>query len=122
MHEESIDHILLHCAKARTLWAMFFSLFEVQWVLPATVKAMLLGWDGSFVGKKRKEVWRAGPCVFFGRFGRQEAKLRLRKKCCQSKDLGVLFFFFYFLWSEMKLFIKDSPSILVDFIDWVGTR
>ena len=30
--------------------------------------------------------------------------------------------FVYFLWSEMKLFIKDGPSTLVDFIGWVGTR
>ena len=65
-HEESIDHILLHCAKARTLWALLCSLFGVQWVLPATVKATLLGWDGSFVGKKRKGVWRANPlCLFW---------------------------------------------------------
>ena len=38
----------------------------MQWVLPASVKMMLLGWNGSFVGKKRKEVWRAGPlCIFW---------------------------------------------------------
>ena len=30
--------------------------------------------------------------------------------------------FVYFLWSEMKLFIKDGPLTLVDFIDWVGTH
>ncbi|RVW53546.1 hypothetical protein CK203_092382 [Vitis vinifera] len=64
-HEESIDHILLLCVKARILWALLFSLFGVQWVLPATVKATLLGWDGSFVGKKRKGVWRASPLSFF---------------------------------------------------------
>ena len=65
MHEESIDHILLHCAKTRSLWALFFTLFRVQWVLPTSVKMMLLGWNGSFVGKKRKEVWRADPlCIF----------------------------------------------------------
>ena len=26
LHEELIDHILLHCAKTRTLWTLFFSL------------------------------------------------------------------------------------------------
>ena len=56
MHEESIDHILLHCAKTRTLWELFFTLFGVQWVLPASFRATLLGWDESFVGKKRREV------------------------------------------------------------------
>ena len=64
-HEESIDHILLLCVKARILWVLLFSLFGVQWVLPATVKATLLGWDGSFVGEKRKRVWRASPLSFF---------------------------------------------------------
>ena len=33
-----------------------FTLFGVQWVLLASVRATLLGWDGSFVGKKRMEV------------------------------------------------------------------
>ncbi|RVX01776.1 Mediator of RNA polymerase II transcription subunit 31 [Vitis vinifera] len=47
-HEESIDLILLHCAKARTLWTLLCSLFGMQWVLPATVKVTLLGWDGIF--------------------------------------------------------------------------
>ena len=69
-HEESIDHILLHCAMARTLWALLCSLFGVQWVLPATVKATLLGWDGSFVGKKGREFGEQTLCVFFGWFGR----------------------------------------------------
>ncbi|RVW67890.1 hypothetical protein CK203_061653 [Vitis vinifera] len=36
------------------------------WVLLASVKMTLLGRDGSFVGKKRREVWRAYPlCIFW---------------------------------------------------------
>ncbi|RVW73236.1 LINE-1 reverse transcriptase-like [Vitis vinifera] len=65
-HEESIDHVLLHCEKARTLWALLFSMFGVQWVLLTTVKEMHLGWNGTFVGTKRKGVWRASPlCLFW---------------------------------------------------------
>ena len=30
--------------------------------------------------------------------------------------------FVYFLWLEIKLFIKDSPSTLVGFFDWVGSH
>ena len=59
MHEESINHILLHCLKTRALWEMFFTLFRVSCVLPSSVKSAFLGWIESFVGKKRKEVWRA---------------------------------------------------------------
>ena len=29
--------------------------------------------------------------------------------------------FVCFLWLEMKLFIKDGPSTLVGFIDWLGS-
>ena len=30
--------------------------------------------------------------------------------------------FVYLLWSETKLLIKGSPSTLIDFIDWMGSR
>ena len=39
---------------------------------------------------------------------------------CPSKDLKSSFV--YFLWSEMKLFVKDGHSSLVGFIDWVESR
>ena len=56
VHEESIDHILLHCGKARLLWELLFSLFRLYWVIHSTVKGTLLGWHGSIIGRKRKRV------------------------------------------------------------------
>ncbi|RVW67639.1 putative ribonuclease H protein [Vitis vinifera] len=36
--EETTDHLLLFCEKARMLWLLIFSLFGVQWVMHSTVK------------------------------------------------------------------------------------
>ena len=63
---ESIDHILLHCGKARLLWELLVSLFRVCWVMQFTIKEMLLGWHDSFGGRKWKKVWRvASLCLFW---------------------------------------------------------
>ncbi|RVX00739.1 putative ribonuclease H protein [Vitis vinifera] len=59
--EETINHVLIHCPKARVLWNLVFSLFRVNWVLPLTVRDTLLGWSASFVDKKRGKTWRAAP-------------------------------------------------------------
>ena len=59
--EETTDHLLLFCEKARMLWLLIFPLFGVQWVMHSSVKRNLLGWHGSFVGKKREKAWRVAP-------------------------------------------------------------
>ena len=43
LHEESIDHLLLHREKTRVLWELLFALFRVSWVLPLLVRETLLG-------------------------------------------------------------------------------
>ena len=59
--EESIDHVLIHCDKTRVAWHILFSLFGVSWVLPSSMRELLLSWHGSFVGRKRKKVWQVVP-------------------------------------------------------------
>ena len=64
--EESINHIIIHCSKARVLWELVFVLFGVMWVLPYSARDTLLGWHGSFVGKRHRKAWRATPlCLFW---------------------------------------------------------
>ena len=63
--EETSDHILIHCSKARLLWQLIFALFGIQWVLSCSIREVLLSWHGSFVGKKGKKAWKATPlCIF----------------------------------------------------------
>ena len=62
--EESIDHLLIHCEKTREVWMLFLSFFGVSWVFPLSVKETLLGWRGSFVGKKRKAGVAIGTVMF----------------------------------------------------------
>ena len=65
-HEESIDHILLHYSKARALRQLLFCLSGISWVIDSSFRDTLLGWQGSFVGRKRKKVWGTAPlCLFW---------------------------------------------------------
>ena len=64
--EEMINHILLHCSKAKVLWDLVFSLFGVNWVLPSAVSDTLLSWCVSFKDKKHRKIWWATTlCLFW---------------------------------------------------------
>ena len=61
---ETINHLLLYCAKTQVLWNLLFALFDVSWILSCSVKETL--WQGSFMGKARKKAWQAAPlCIFW---------------------------------------------------------
>ena len=89
-------------------------------MLPTTVKELLLGWNGTFVGKKRKGVWRASPLCLFWMVWKARNKVAFEEEELSIQRLKLSFV--YFLWSETKLPIKDGPPTLVDFVDWVATR
>ena len=117
-HEESIDHLLLHCEKTREVWNLFFTLFEVYWVFPSSVRETFLEWKWSFVGKKRRAVWNASLlCLFWSVWVRN--RLAFEGGVLSIQSLKA--FFVYLLWLESKLFIKDGHSTLIDFIDWVDS-
>ena len=58
-YEETIDHLLIHCSRAKMLWDLLLAVTGFNWVFPRTVCQLLLTWQGASVGKKRKRVWMA---------------------------------------------------------------
>ncbi|RVX06687.1 Serrate RNA effector molecule [Vitis vinifera] len=73
VEEETINHILVHCSKAKILWDLVFSLFGVNWVLPFMVRDTLLSWFGLLVdwsAKNFKDRFYELKfyAVFFGHF------------------------------------------------------
>ena len=65
IEDETSDHILIHCLKARLLWQLIFALFGIQWVLNCSVREVPLSWHGSFIGKKRKKAWKVSLLCLF---------------------------------------------------------
>ena len=64
--EETIEHLLIHCSKARMLWDLFLLIVGSSWVFPRSVLHTLLAWQGASVGKKLKKSWMAASlCVFW---------------------------------------------------------
>lgn len=43
---ESVDHLLLHCEIATTLWNDFFTRVGLTWVMPIRVIDLLASWIG----------------------------------------------------------------------------
>ena len=41
---ESMDHLLLHCPVAHSLWVHILQVFGIQWVVPGLVKSLLFCW------------------------------------------------------------------------------
>ena len=63
---ETIDHLFIHCSRAKMLWNLFLTIMDYNWVFPLTVRQSLLAWQSASVGKKRKRVWLAvSLCLFW---------------------------------------------------------
>ena len=118
--EESVDRILIHYDKTRVIWHLLFSLFGVSWVSPSLVRELLSSWHRSFMGKKRKKVWRATPLCLFWTICKER-----NRRVFDNKELyvqGIKLTFLSNLWTWSNLFIVPGSSSIVDFVDWLEAR
>ena len=111
---------LLHCSKTRALWDLLFALFGVSWVMPFSVRDTLLSWNGYFLGKNRRKVWRAAPLHIFGTVWKERNRLAFKDESLSIQRLKQSLILT--LWAEAKLFIDDCPLSIANFIDWLGSK
>ena len=117
--EESIDHILIHCTRARVLWELLFALFGVTWVLPFSVRDTLIGWHEFNLGKKRRKVWKTTPLCLFWAVWKERNRIAFDNEDFSIHRLKNSFV--CNLWSWTKLVVNEGPLSLLSFFDWLGT-
>ena len=118
--EESIDHILIQCSKARVLWELLFALFGVSWVLPYSVRDTLSGWSGFNMGKKRRKVWKAAPSCIFWAVWKERNRIAFDNEELSMNRLKNSFVCNLWVWS--KPVVNEGPLSLLGFFDWLGAR
>lgn len=55
---EAVDHLLLHCEIARTLWEDVFRRLELSWVMIATMIELLASWTNLGSIPHITTVWK----------------------------------------------------------------
>ena len=53
---ESVDHLLLFCLVAHSLWTYMLRLFEIDWVMADLVVDLLFCWY-HWLGKHSSDIW-----------------------------------------------------------------
>ena len=118
--EQSIDHILIQCSRARVLWDLLFALFGVTWVLPYSVRDTLSGWSGFNLGKKRRKVWKAAPLCIFWVVWKERNMIAFDNEELSMNRLKNSFVCNLWVWT--KSVVNDDPLSLLSFFDWLGAR
>ena len=118
--EETINHILIHCIVAKGLWNIILALCGVQWVFPNSVKEVLSSWGGSFVGRKRKKVWKSIPLFIFWTIWKERNMLAFKGGVLAYQKLKTSFV--YIIWGWAKVYIDMELKSLIGFLEWLASK
>ena len=59
-NEESVDHLLISCPIAHSLWMYMLQLFGIDWVVPSSVIDLFFCWY-QWLGKHNSNIWNMVP-------------------------------------------------------------
>ena len=118
--EETIDHMLIHCKRAKTLWNLFLSIVGASWVFLRLVLHTLLAWQRAAVGKKRKKIWMAEPLCMLWTLWYARNRLVFENEVTSVQRIKANFV--ANLWTWANLYCVDNTNPVLDFLIWMGSR
>jgi len=93
-----VDHLLLYCDVASTLWNTLFSRFGMSWVMPRWVLDLLACWLSS--GRLRTAmVWKMAPTCLFWYLWRERKNWRFEDLEKTSEDILSSFYHTLYIWT-----------------------
>jgi hypothetical protein len=114
MEEESVDHLLLHCATASGLWNAFFARFGLCWVMPHSVKELFASWWTGGLSRS-VVVWKMVPHCIMWCIWRERNNRCFEDSSRSREELFHFFLFTLYTWTTRWL----APRI-ISFVDFLS--
>jgi hypothetical protein len=109
---ETINHLLLHCEIAHSLWVSIFSRFGLSWVMPSKVAGFFASWWSG--GRSRSIViWKMVPiCIVWCLW------LEKNERCFENyerslEELTAFFFYTLYTWTAEWL-----APLVISYLDF----
>ena len=102
------------------LWELILAIVGFGWVFPFLVQQVLLAWQGTKVGKRRKKVWRAASLCLFWIVWCERNRVTFDNEAFSAYRLKNSFICNFWSWSNV--FSGDRDMSLLDFLTLRGYR
>ena len=80
---------------------------------------ILISWRGSFVGKKRKKIWKSIPLCIFWTVWKERNRLAFRGGALNIQKLKN--YFVCNLWNWAKVYLGEESFSLIGLLEWIAS-
>ena len=86
-NEESLNHLLLHCPVAHSLWAQMLQVLGSNGVMPGVVESLVFCWS-TWLGKFSLDIWNMVPdCLMW------VVWMEKNQHSFEAKEKSLVYFF-----------------------------